>query len=179
MKRLIFTFGVIGAGLCVAHAAHAATTAECFASPSAVFAAHPNAAHASYTLRAKRSARCWYADAFKTEAKAKAKAKPPPGHLARSSPPRPAIAAPPPIPRATTVAPPPWPRAVTVPSAPLSRTTAVAPRAPPVTVQFPGKVPPAIEMSVNVQELTRLLPIAEKPADFESRFSASGYKVTK
>jgi hypothetical protein len=166
MKRLIVTLGVIGAGLC---SPAAAAAAECFASPAAVFAAHPHAAHASYTLRAnKGSARCWYADAVTKEAKAKARTKGAPHHLARTSAPGPAIAAPPSYLRATAVAPAPWPRAA-----------AAAPRAPPVTVLLPAEVPPAIEISVNVQELSRLLPVEDKPADFESRFSASGYRARK
>jgi hypothetical protein len=156
MKRLIFIFGMIGAALC-SQAAYAAAPAECFANSAAVFAAHPNASHASYTLRGKRSERCWFADAFKTGAGAKTKAQPAPRPVvaaaARTSAPRPAIAAP----------------------APRQRTMAVAP----VMVQFPSGIPPAVQIAVNAQELSRLLPIDETPADFDSRFSVSGYKARK
>jgi hypothetical protein len=168
MKRLIFTFGVMGAWLCNP-AAHAAAAAECFAKPAAVFAAHPNAAHVSYTLRARRGERCWYADAFNTEAKAKAKPTPRPvATVAQTSALRPAIAATESHPRATAVAPVPRPR-----------TTAVAPAPRPGIVQFPREIPPAIQISVNAGELSRVLPVDETPADFESRFSVSGYKLQK
>jgi hypothetical protein len=166
MKRLIFAFGMIGAGLC-SHAAHAAAPAGCLASPAAVFAAQPNAAHASYSLRVKGSERCWYADAFKSEAKAAAKSPPRPvASVARTSAPYPAITARAPQPRTAAVAPAPWPR-----------TAAVASASPLVTVPFPSGTPPSIH-AVNVQALNHLLAV-DMPADFESRFSASGYKVRK
>jgi hypothetical protein len=181
MKRLIFTFGVIGVGLC-SQAAHAAAPAECFANPSAVFAAHPNATHASYTLRVKRSTRCWYADAFRTEAEAKAEVKPTPrsaATIARTPAPPPAVTAQPRHPRTAALAPGPRPYATAAAPAPEPRTTAAAPRAPPAIVQFPREIPPAIQISVNAQELSRLVSVDETPADFESRFSVSGYKARK
>jgi hypothetical protein len=46
-------------------------------------------------------------------------------------------------------------------------------------VQFPRVIPPAIQIAVNAQELSRLLPDDGTPADFESRFSVSGYKARK
>ncbi len=157
MKRLLFTFAVIAAALCN-QAAHAA--AECFATSGAVFAAHPNASHAAYTARGKRSSgsgRCWFADAFKTEAKADPKPAPRSvAAAAQTSAPRPAIAFP----------------------APRPRTRAFAPASPPM-VQFPKVIPPAIQVAVNARELSRLLPLDETPADFESRFSVSGYNARK
>jgi hypothetical protein len=180
MKRLILPFALIGAGLC-SQAADAAPT-ECFAKPSAVFAAHPNATHASYSLRVKRGERCWYADAFKTEAEAKAKAKPAPHPVARvaeTSVPRPAIAAPASHPRTTAVAPLPRSRPMAVTPALQPRTTAAAPASRPVMMQFPREIPPAIQIAVDARELSRLLPVDETPADFESRFSVSGYKVRR
>jgi hypothetical protein len=199
MKRLILLFGMIGAGLC-SHTADAAAS-ECFASSAAVFAAHPNASHASYTLRVKKSERCWYADAFNSEAKAEA--KPAPRHVAtvaRTSAPHPATAAQPPQPRTTAVAPAEQPRTVALALAEQPHTTAVAPWEQPrtaavapaprpripsiapaslfVTVPFPSGTPPSIQI-VSAQELSRLLLVEEPPADFESRFSACGYKVRK
>jgi hypothetical protein len=157
MKRLIFALGMIGAGLCN-HAALATAPTECFAKPAAVFAAHPNAAHVSYSLRVKKSERCWYADAFNAEAKAKAKPVPHPvATVAQTS---------------TTPAP-----AITVP-APRPRTTAAAPVSSSAMMQFPGAGQP-IQISVNARELSRLLPADEPTADFESRFSASGYRPPK
>jgi hypothetical protein len=169
-------FGVIGAGLCD-HAAHAAAPTECFGSAAAVYAAHPNAAHVSYTLRVKRSERCWYADAFNSEANAKA--KPAPHTVARTSEARPAITAQAPQARATAVEPAEQPRStVAVAPAPRPRIPTIAHASLLVTVPFPSGTPPSIQI-VNAQELSRLLPVEETPADFESRFSASGYKVSK
>ena len=183
MKRLIFTFAVIGVGLC-SQAAHAAAPAECFASSSAVFAAHPNATHASYSLRVKRSTRCWYADAFRTEAEAKAKAdvKPTPRLVAtvvRPSAPRSAATTQPPHPRTTAVAPGLHPHTAAVAPAPEPRTTGAVPTSPRAILQFPRELPPAIQISINAQELSRLVLVDETPADFESRFSVSGYKMRK
>jgi hypothetical protein len=175
MKRLLFLFGLIGAGLCD-HAAHAAAPTECFASAAAAYAAHPKAAHVSYTLRVKRSERCWYADAFKSEANAKA--KPAPRTVAGASEARPAITAQAPQPRATAVEPAEQPRTAAVAPAPRPRIPAIARASLLVTVPFPSGTPPSIQI-VNAQELSRLLPVEETPADFESRFSASGYKVSK
>jgi hypothetical protein len=208
MKRLILFFGMIGAGLC-SHTAHAAAS-ECFASSTAVFAAHPNASHASYTLRVKKSERCWYADAFNSEAKAKAKPHPA-AAVTRTSAPPPAITAPVPQPRTTAVAPEEQPSIMAFASAEQPRTMAFAPAKQPgaaavapakqprtaevapasrphipaiapaslfVTVPFPSGTPPSIQI-VSAQELSRLLRVEETPADFESRFSASGYKVRK
>jgi hypothetical protein len=177
MKRFMLILAVIGAGLCNP-ATRAAAQAECFANPAAVFAAHPNAAHASYTLRAKRSGRCWYADAFKTEAKAQANTKPAPRRVARTSAPRPANATSASHQRTAAVAPAPHQRATPVALASQPLTTAVAPTPPPVTSQFPNGLPPAIQIAVNPREVSRLLPVGE-PADFESRFSVSGYKARK
>jgi hypothetical protein len=67
--------------------------------------------------------------------------------------------------------------AMAVAPAPRPRTTAVAPASFP-SVQFPAEVPPAIQIAINARELSRLLP-AETPADFESRFSVSGWKVRR
>jgi hypothetical protein len=70
MKRLIFASVIIVAGV-YGQVAHAAAPAECFANPAAAFSAHPNATHASYIARGKRSGgsgRCWYANAFKAHA---------------------------------------------------------------------------------------------------------------
>lgn len=171
MKHLIFASAVLAVGLCN-QAAHAATPAECFANSRAVFAAHPNASHASYTLRGNRpggSGRCWFADAFKTEAKANPKSAPHPvATVDQTTAPRPAITAAAPQPRTTAVKP-----------VPRVRTTAFAPASPPGMVRFPGGIPPAIQIAVNAQELSRLLPVDETPADFESRFSVSGYKARK
>ncbi len=197
MKRLILLFWMIGAGLC-SHTTDAAAS-ECFASSAAVFAAHPNASHASY--RVKKSERCWYADAFNSEAKAEA--KPAPRHVAtvaRTSAPHPAITAQAPQPRTTAVAPAeqlravalapaeqprtaavaPWeqPRTAAVAPAPRPRIPAIAPASLLVTVPFPSGTPPSIQI-VSAQELSRLLVLEEPPADFESRFSACGYKVRK
>jgi hypothetical protein len=192
MKRFIFIFGVIGAGLC-SHAADAAP-AECFATSHAVFTAHPNASHASYTLRVKRSERCWFADAFRSETKsgaetkaggeAKAAAKPAPrgvATVARTSTPHPAITAQAPQAHTTALAPAPWPRAMAMADAPAPRprTAAVAPAVPSAMLQFPREIPPAIEIAINARELSRLLPADETPADFESRFSVSGWKVRR
>jgi hypothetical protein len=175
MKRLILIFGLIGAGLCD-NAAHAAAPAQCFGSAAAVFAAHPNAAHVSYTLRVKRSERCWYADAFNSEANAKA--KPAPRAVTRTSAARPATTGEAPQPRAMAVAPAEQPRTAAIAAAPRPRIPAITPASLLVTVPFPSGTPPSIQI-VNAQELSRLLPVQETPADFESRFSASGYKVPK
>jgi hypothetical protein len=158
MKRLILIFGIIGAGICN-HAADAAVPAECFATPAAAFAAYPNAAHASYTVRQKSSERCWYVDAFNTEARAKA--KPASRPVARTSAPRPSITA---LPQVTAAA------------TPRPRGTAVGSASPPMIVPIPGGIAQSIEIAVNLQELGRLFPVEDRPADFESRFSASGYK---
>jgi hypothetical protein len=153
MKHLLFASAVIIAGLCNP-AAHAAAPTECFATSGAVFAAHPNAAHASYIVRGKR---CWFADVFKKDAKANpASASRPVATAAR---PRPATTSP--------------------ARAPEPRTTSVVPTSMPAMMQFPKDMPPAIQIAVNPRELSRLLLDDETPADFESRFSVSGYKVRK
>jgi hypothetical protein len=155
MRHLIFASAVIAASLCNP-AAQAAAPAECFASSGAVFAAHPDATHASYVVHGKR---CWFADAFKKEAKAN---------------PTPASHSAAPATRTSAL------RHATTAPVPEPRTTAVAPAASlPAMVQFPREMPPAIQIAVNAQELSRLLPDDERPADFESRFSVSGYKVRK
>jgi hypothetical protein len=170
MKRLIFAFALIGAGI-GGHAAHAAAPAECFATSGAVFSAHPNATHASYTSHVKKSGRCWYADAFRTEAKP----EPRPGAtVARTtSEPRHAITAP--QPRTTEAAPAPQPRTMAVAPTPRPRTTtAVAPKPRPLAVEFATEIPPAI-----ARGFSRLSPVDESPTDFEGRFSVTGYKVPK
>jgi hypothetical protein len=171
MKRLIFASAVIVAAL-YNQTGHAAAPAECFANSGAVFSAHPNASHASYIVHEKKSggsARCWYADAFKTQTKADAKpATRSVAPVAETSALRPSITTPARQPRTTAVAAP----AIATPAQP--RTTAVAPAA-----QFPGEIQPPVQMAVNKQELTGFLPVDETPADFESRFSASGYKARK
>lgn len=170
MKRLIFTFALIGAGLC-SPAVHAAAQPECFASPRAVFSAHPNATHVSYSLRVKRSERCWYADAFR----------------ANAAPERPAVAAAPAqtsAPRRTATAPAPQQRTAAVaPPAPRSHTAAVVPAwQPPHVKAAPlSSRPAAVEFATEFQPLvarglSRLLPVDESPTDFEGRFSATGYK---
>jgi hypothetical protein len=160
MKRLIFAFAVIAAWSCN-HAVDAAAAAECFATSGAVFAAHPNATHASYTAHGKRSGgsgRCWFADAFKTEAKANPRPTPRLADtVAQTSAPRPAIALP----------------------APRPRSAAFTSGSARMMLPFPRVIPPAIQIAVNAQELSRLLPDDETPADFDSRFSVSGYKARK
>jgi hypothetical protein len=183
MKRLVFALAVIVAGF-HNQVAHAAAPAECFANSVAVFSAHPNATHASYIVRGKRSGgsgRCWYADAFKVQVQTNAK---PAFRLvaavAETSALRPAITASARQSRATAItAPARQSRTTAVALAPEPRIMAVALVSPPVIVQFPREIPPAIQIAVNVQELSRLLPVDETPADFESRFSVSGYKVRK
>lgn len=178
MKRLIFIFGVIGAGLC-SPAAHAAAPTECFANSAAVFAAHPNASHASYSLRMKKSQRCWYADAFRAEAKAKAKPAllHPVAMIVRASTTHSASAVAP-EPRTTAIAPTPQPRAMAIAAEPRPHVAAATPASRPSILQFPREIPPAIQISINAQELCRLSP-DETPADFESRFSVSGYRGRK
>jgi hypothetical protein len=152
MKHLIFASAVIAAWL-FNPAAHAAAPTECFATSGAVFAAHPDATHASYLVRGKR---CWFADSFKKEAKATPASRP--------------VAA------ATRT---PAPRPATTGPAPEPRTATVAPASFPAMLQFPKDVPPAIQIAVNAQGLSRLSLDDQTPADFESRFSVSGYKVRK
>jgi hypothetical protein len=157
MKRMIFAFALISAGLC-SYAAQAAAQTECFASSSAVFSAHPNATHASYTVRGKR---CWYADAFKTQAK-------PEPHSA-------ATAAPTPAPQRAVTAPAPQPRAAAAGRPSQWRAMAVAASVPrPLAVEFATEIPPAI-----ARGFSRLLPVDESPTDFEGRFSVTGYKTSK
>jgi hypothetical protein len=166
MKRLILVFGMMGAGLCN-HAALAATSPECFASAAAAFAAHPDAAHASYTVRVKRSERCWYIDAFNSKAKAVAKpASRPVARVAATSWPRPAITVP-------------VPQGPTAEATPRPRSLAVGSASSPMIVPIPYGIAPSIQTAVNVQELDRLFPVEDRPADFESRFSASGYNLRK
>jgi hypothetical protein len=181
MKRLIFAFAVIGAGLC-SQAAHAAAPSECLASPAAVFAAHPTASHASYTSRMKRSERCWYADAFKTESRAVATIAPTSAlrHaiIAPTPQPRPAAAEFTSQPNTAAIAPAPQPRgmATTVP-AQEPRTTAARPTPRPLAVKFLTQVPRTTQLSPG---LTRLSPVDEDaPTDFEGRFSVIGYKVPR
>ncbi len=181
MKRLIFAFAVIGAGLC-SQAAHAAAPSECLASPAAVFAAHPNATHASYTSHMKRSERCWYADAFKTEPRAVATMAPTSASqhaiIAPTPQPRPAGAEFASQPNTAAVAPAPQPRGMaTIVPARQPHTTAAMPKPQPVAVKFLTQVPRTTQLSLGV---TRLSPIDEEaPADFEGRFSVIGYKMPR
>jgi hypothetical protein len=181
MKRVIFAATAIAAALC-SFAADAAPS-ECFASPAAVFAAHRNATHASYTRRAKGPERCWYADAFRKEPEAKPEPKPEPqlrGPLATSAQPHTAAAASAPQPATTAVASAaqprpaamasaPQPRSAAVASAPSPRTTVVTSARPPLAFEFPAQIAPGIQMTPGS---SRLLPADEAPADFEGRFSA-------
>jgi hypothetical protein len=79
---------------------------------------------------------------------------------------------------AMAVAPVPQPRAMAMVVTPEPRphTTSIALAFP--SVQFAGEIPPAIQIAINARELSRLS-LAETPADFESRFSVSGYRVRK
>jgi hypothetical protein len=166
MKRLIVIFGMMGAGLCN-HAALAAPSPECFASAAAAFAAHPNGAHASYTVREKRSERCWYVDAFNSKTKAVAKpASRPVARVAPTSWPRPAVSAP-------------MPQASAAEATPRPRSFAVGSASPPMIVPIPYGFGRSFQTAVNVQELDRLFPVEDRPADFESRFSASGYNLRR
>jgi hypothetical protein len=164
MKRLLFVLAMISAGLC-SYPSYAAAPDTCFANPAAVFAAHPNASHVRYSLRVKKSQRCWYADAFRTEANVNASVKPAPRHVARTAASRPAYAAAAGRLRATS----------TIAPAPQPSTTAAAPPSPPALTQFPSDLPPAILIAVEARQLSRLLLLDDTPADFESRFS--GYQV--
>ncbi len=183
MKRLIFACTAIAAALC-SFAADAAPS-ECFASPAAVFAAHRNATHASYTRRAKGPERCWYADAFRKDPEVKPEPKPEPepplrGPLATSAQPHIAAAASAPLPattavapaaqpRAATIAPAPPPRSAAFASAPSPRTTVVTSARPPQAFEFPAQIAPWIQITPGS---SRILPADEAPADFEGRFSA-------
>jgi hypothetical protein len=179
MKRLIFALAVIGAGLC-SQAGHAAAASECLASPAAVFAAHPNASHASYTSHMKRSERCWYADAFKTEPRAVATIAPTSASrhaiIAPTPRPRPATAEFTSQPSTTAVAPQPRGMATTVPAREPHTTAAMStPR--PVAVKFLTQAPRTTQLSPG---LSRLSPVDEEaPTDFEGRFSVIGYKVPR
>jgi hypothetical protein len=173
MKRLIFASAVIMAVL-YNHITLAAAPAECFASSGAVFSAHPNAAHASYIVREKKpgvSARCWYADAFKAQAKADAKpalrsaVRAAETSAAETSALRSSIT--------TTRA-----RATAASPAREPHTTAAAPASQSMTAQLPQGIQPTL-IAVNAQELRGFLAADEAPADFESRFSAAGYKAQK
>lgn len=179
MKRLILPLALIGAGLC-SPAAHA-TPAECFAKPSAVFAAHPTASHASYVVR-NRSERCWYADAFRTEAKSQ------PHHVAVSAPapqPRTTAAAAAPAPHTAAIAPAPQPRNTAVAPVPQPSTTAIAP-APerhtrgiaravqPVAIDIPAHNPRVSQIARGMNWISG---VDESPTDFEGRFSVTGYSV--
>lgn len=149
MKRLICTVGVIGAGLC-AYAAPAAAEEQCYDTPEAVLAAHPDAAHVRYTHR-HRATRCWFPD---DRADAEIRARPSEHRNApRTAAHHPAIA---PEPHTTAAAPRP------------DKTAAPAPD--------PVAVPTAPAFAVNPQELNRLLPAGNDDADFDSRFSASGMR---
>jgi hypothetical protein len=169
MKHLVFASAVIIAAL-YSQISHAAAPAECFASSGAVFSAHPNASHASYIVREKKpgaSARCWYADAFKAQAKTDAKpAARSVARAAETSALRSSIT--------TTRA-----HATAASPAREPHTTAAASASQPMTAQLPGGFRPATQIAVNAQELRGFLSADEAPADFESRFSAAGYKVQK
>jgi hypothetical protein len=177
MKSLVFASAMIVAAL-YNQVAHAAAPAECFVNPGAVYSAHPNASHASYIVRGKRSGgsgRCWFADAFKTKMQADAKsALRSVATVADTSALRPSITVSALQPRATAIASPTL----------QSRTEAVAPSSPAMTMQLPRGILSATRIAVNVQEFGRQqfgrsMPVDETPADFESRFSASGYNARK
>lgn len=164
MKRLVFASAVVAAGFC-SPVAHAAAPTECFPNPAAVFSAHPNAAHASYVVRRKRSGgaeRCWHADAFRAAANARRPLRSV-AAIGRTSAPRHRVEAPTPQRRRATA------------MRPASRWRAVA--VAPDSLERPVQIPPAIQAAVNKWELSQLLPVDESPADFNSRFSASGYKT--
>lgn len=164
MKRLILVFGVLGAGMF----SPAADARECFATPAAVYAAHPNAAHASYT-RINKPQRCWYADVFKAHAK-----EPTPQRLAAVTPTsRGAVAVP------QTAAPARQRHEAPAAATPAADWHGDAAMSATMFVPFPSGVPPSSRFASDVQPLNRLLSAEDTPADFESRFSASGYRVRK
>ena len=167
MKRLLLVFGLMGAGLF----SPAAEARECFATPAAVYAAHPNAAHASYT-RLNRPQRCWYADGFTTHAKA----TPAPQHAAAAATRAPRTAAAP-APQPATAATREWHRPPdTVAPANWHGDASVSAT---MFMPFLSGLPPSLQLAVDAQPLNRLLSTDDTPADFESRFSASGYRVRK
>jgi hypothetical protein len=192
MKRLILPLALISAGL--GSPAAQALPSECFAKPSAVFAAHPNASHASYSLRVKKGERCWYADAFRTDTREQ------PRQVAMAIPesaPREAMTAPAPQPRTTAAAPASQPRTTAIAPAPQSRTTAIVPVPQPrIAAVAPAVQPrtraitPALQPFVievpshnpRVSQIARgmnwISPADESPTDFEGRFSVTGYSVT-
>jgi hypothetical protein len=181
MKRLILPLALISAGL-GSHAANALPS-ECFAKPSAVFAAHPNASHASYSLRVKKGERCWYADVFRTEAKPQLRQV---AMAVPKSEPEQAATAPAPQPRTTAVAPLPQPRTTGMAAAPQPHTTAIAPASQPRTRAItPAPRPVVIEVpshNPRVSQIARgmnwISEADESPTDFEGRFSVTGYSVT-
>jgi len=165
MKRLLLVFGLMGAGLF----SPAAAARECFATPAAAYAAHPNAAHASYT-RLNRAQRCWYVDAPTAHART-----PSPQRLAAvTAASRAAAASPHEAAAAVTQE---WHRPPP-PAPPLSWHGDAAASAT-MLVPFPSGLPPSLRLAVDAQPLNRLLSAEDAPADFESRFSASGYRVRK
>jgi hypothetical protein len=180
MKRLILPFALIGAGLC-SQAADAAPT-ECFAKPSAVFAAHPNATHASYLIR-HRSERCWYADAFRSETKPQtqriaAVAPKPAPQQAMTVPaaqPRTTVAVATLQSQTTAVTPAPQPRAAAMASATQPRTRSIMPAPKPVTVEVPSHNPRVSQIARGMNWISQ---VDESPTDFEGRFSVTGYSVS-
>jgi hypothetical protein len=198
MKRMVLASAVIVAGFC-SHVAHAAAPADCFANPGAVFSAHPNATHAGYIVRGKRSGgsgRCWYADSFKSQAQANEKpalrsiaatgvtstARTPTAKTSTAktlttgkSVLHHTIKASTPQPRATAMAPALQLRGTVMEPMPQPRAAAV----PHASLDFPKQIPPAVQIAVNARELSRLSLVDESPTDFNSRFSASGYKAPK
>lgn len=166
MKRLLLVFGLMGAGLF----SPAAEARECFATPAAVYAAHPNAAHASYT-RINRPQRCWFADGVT----AHAREIPAPQHLAAVTAAPRAAAAPPQQPAAAVSRD--WHRPATAVPAPDWHGD--VPVSATMLVPFPSGLPPSPQLAVDAQPLNRLLSAQDTPADFETRFSASGYRVRK
>ena len=167
MKRLLLVFGLMGAGIF----SPAAEARECFATPAAVYAAHPNAAHASYT-RINRPQRCWYADGVTTHARA-----PAPQHLAAVAPAPRGAAVPAHEAVATVTQTPAWHRPA--PPAPPASWRGDATMSATMLVPFPSGLPPSLQLAVDAQPLNRLLSTDDTPADFESRFSASGYRGHK
>jgi len=166
MKRLLLVFGLLGAGI----VSPAAEARECFATPAALYAAHPNAAHASYT-HLNRAQRCWYADGVTAHARTPARR-----HLAAAAPAASRAAAAPAHEAVATVTQA-WHRPA--PPAPPSSWRGDATMSATMLVPFPSGLPPSPQLAVDAPPLNRLLSSGDAPADFESRFSASGYRVHK
>lgn len=150
--RLTFlTLLAAGAALSApACAADSISEDDCFPTPQAVLAAHPDAAHVSWARGT--SPRCWFANSFRTGPQA---GTAPRRHAARPQPPRPAETA-----------------APAAAGEPQPHVSAAAPRTP------LGDAPPVPPAPVAVpQQASRLFPDDDGgTADFDSRFSASGFR---